>query len=170
VIRILLISCGKSKRDAASPARDLYTGGLFRAARAHAEALGHPWAILSARHGLVLPDQVIEPYEQRLSADRAEIWAGLVSAQSQTWAGMLGLRCRGPEAGNRCRIWDAATWEIHAGRDYTDPLMGRLTRSQWTVEAPLAGLQVGERLAWYKRAREAREPARKVDLFGAAAK
>ena len=169
-MRILLISCGKSKRDASSPAGELYTGGLFRAAAAHAEALGHPWAILSARHGLLLPGQLVEPYEHRLRADEAEGWAGRVAGQIQVWAPDLGLRCRGPEAGNQCRIWDPAVWEIHAGRDYTDPLMGRLTRSQWTVEAPLAGLQVGERLAWYKRAREAREPVRQVDLFGAAAK
>jgi len=36
-LTICLVGCGKSKLDRAAPAKDLYTGSLFRAARAFAE-------------------------------------------------------------------------------------------------------------------------------------
>ena len=36
--RIGLISCGKAKLAVAAPARSLYTGSLFKAASAYAEA------------------------------------------------------------------------------------------------------------------------------------
>ena len=54
----VLVGCVKSKLDHPAPARDLYTSALFRKARAHAEATGGPWFVLSAEHGLHLPNIV----------------------------------------------------------------------------------------------------------------
>lgn len=73
--RLAIVGCGRSKLPFATPARDLYTGNLFRAARAHVEAEGVRWLILSAYHGLLNPSEVIEPYdwtmaERRRSAGR----------------------------------------------------------------------------------------------------
>lgn len=61
-MRVGLIACGAAKGTASSVAADLYRGGLFRACRAYVEAVCDEWAILSARYGLVRPDDVIEPY------------------------------------------------------------------------------------------------------------
>ncbi len=44
-----------------SPAKDLYVSALFDKERAYAERTGIPWFILSAQHGLVAPDEVLEP-------------------------------------------------------------------------------------------------------------
>ena len=66
--KVVLISCGARKLDHAAPARDLYTGSLFKAARRAAETIAKEWGIISARHGLVLPDQMVRPYEQRLDS------------------------------------------------------------------------------------------------------
>jgi hypothetical protein len=52
-MKVVLVACGKSKRPEACPARELYTGTLFRKARAWAERHGDAWAILSARHGWI---------------------------------------------------------------------------------------------------------------------
>lgn len=62
----LIVGCGAAKLDRAAPARELYTGSLFRAARAYAERSGLPWRILSAEHGLISPDKVIEPYDRHM--------------------------------------------------------------------------------------------------------
>lgn len=71
-----VIPCGGGKLDRAAPARDLYTGSLFRHALVNVERLaamdvdeGRGPArvlILSALHGLVELDTVLEPYDQRM--------------------------------------------------------------------------------------------------------
>lgn len=80
-MRVGLIACCKTKLDHAAPARDLYCSPLFKACkqwiiganylrRDGVNPEDHPelcrvreWGILSAKHGLVMPDQVIEPYD-----------------------------------------------------------------------------------------------------------
>jgi cytoplasmic iron level regulating protein YaaA (DUF328/UPF0246 family) len=66
---LTIISCGKAKiwdRDFSSdtvPARDAYTGSLFRQCRRYAEAVpGERWLIFSAKYGLLLPRQLIQNY------------------------------------------------------------------------------------------------------------
>jgi hypothetical protein len=61
-----LVACGKAKLPHRAAARDLYTGTLFRLSRAYVERHCDGWAILSAKHGLVLPDWELEPYDETL--------------------------------------------------------------------------------------------------------
>lgn len=70
---LVLIACSARKLAHAAPAKELYQGDLFKKQRAWIEKAGHRWAILSAKHGLVQPDDIIEPYEQALkNMTRAE--------------------------------------------------------------------------------------------------
>lgn len=85
-MRVGLISCCKEKLDHAAPARELYKSDYFRKSMAWISKPGRvdEWAILSAQHGLVLPDQVIEPYDLNLSSQaRLQIarWADMVHEQ-----------------------------------------------------------------------------------------
>lgn len=50
---MIVIGCGKAKLDRAAPARELYTGSLFRMARRYAVASKRPWVILSGAHGII---------------------------------------------------------------------------------------------------------------------
>ena len=61
---LTLIGCGKQKVDHPAPAKDLYTGSQFKGARQAAEALGYPWAVFSAGHGVCDPDEVIDTYDR----------------------------------------------------------------------------------------------------------
>ena len=64
-----VIPCAGAKLDHPAPARDLYTGSMFRHTLAAAEALAEPGdriLVLSARYGLVDLDEVLHPYEQRM--------------------------------------------------------------------------------------------------------
>lgn len=72
VMVVALVGCGASKQDIAAAARDLYTGTLFRKAAAFADRFMDDWVILSALHGVVDPDTVVEPYNQRLSTRKSE--------------------------------------------------------------------------------------------------
>lgn len=68
-MRVGLISCCKKKLDHAAPAQDLYQSPLFKLSkqwitkRTGEHGRCQEWAILSAKHGLVMPDQVLEPYD-----------------------------------------------------------------------------------------------------------
>lgn len=63
--RVVVVPCGSAKQDRPAPAAELYVGPLFRSAFAAAERLAADGArvlILSARHGLVDPAAVLDPY------------------------------------------------------------------------------------------------------------
>ncbi len=63
---MVLIGCVKTKLGHGAPAKDLYVSDYFAKMRAYAEASGRPWFILSAEHGLVSPEEWLEPYERYL--------------------------------------------------------------------------------------------------------
>lgn len=133
---IYLVSCVSKKRAAPSPAKDLYRSEWFLRARRYVEATGSPWFILSAKYGLVPPDQVLAPYEQTLNtmgvADR-RAWARRVQAQMDH------------DLPHTQRI------VVFAGQRYREYLMAYLHRRGFTVEIPLEGLGIGEQLSWFGR-------------------
>lgn len=140
-LRIALIGCGAKKLDRAARARDLYVGPLFRAALAYAEAEEFDGIfVLSAKHGFVRLGDKLEPYDVALEG---------LSADERGLLGALVVRDLVHEpAGEPAEI------TLLAGEGYAALLDG----APWKVHAPLAGLQVGERLAWFKQQRE-EEPA-----------
>lgn len=69
--RVALVACSSKKAPVAVKARYLYQGNLFRLSVAWIERRSHVyrhWGILSAKHGLVLPDTVVEPYDMTLDS------------------------------------------------------------------------------------------------------
>lgn len=66
-ITICLVACCGEKTAESAMAQDLYVSPLFRKSRAWAEAHCDLWFILSAKHGLLEPRQVIEPYDLTLA-------------------------------------------------------------------------------------------------------
>jgi hypothetical protein len=86
---IYVIPCGGAKLDHPAPARDLYLGQHFRHALTNVERLAAldeqegrgpvRVLILSARHGLVELDTVLDPYEQRINAPGAVTAADLTA-------------------------------------------------------------------------------------------
>ncbi len=62
---IVLVSCVKTKQDRRCRAGDMYTSALFQKMMAYAQSLKPKRIfILSAKYGLLSPDDMIEPYEQ----------------------------------------------------------------------------------------------------------
>jgi len=81
---IYLVSCVSRKRERACRARELYVSDWFMKARAHVEATGSEWFIVSAAHGLLHPDERIAPYNVtllRMPAPARRDWAALVLEQ-----------------------------------------------------------------------------------------
>ena len=130
---ICLVSCVGRKRQAAAPAKDLYRSIWFVRARAYAEAVSSTWFILSAKYGLVRPDDVIVPYEQTLNTmaiSERRNWACLVQRQMDE------------------RMPNAVLIIVLAGWRYREFLLDYLRHRALTVAVPMAGLRIGEQLNW----------------------
>jgi hypothetical protein len=136
---LLLVGCGKAKADEPTRAADLYTGSLFKSRLAYVQARGGPWWIVSARHGLVSPDQVVFPYDLTLPSlpdlDRAA-WA------LQVVAAALDQVPDGTRIGD---VW----LELHMGFAYADPLRRVAAAVGANVSCPVQGLRVGEQRQYY---------------------
>lgn len=133
---LLLVACVKEKLSVPAAARDLYVSPLFRKEREYAERSGLPWFILSAEHGLVAPDEWLAPYERYLPDTPSSFrraWGMWVVERLTLLTGSLSGR----------------TIEIHAGSTYVDALRGPLATKGASPYEPLAGLGMGQRLAWY---------------------
>jgi len=120
---VTLIQCTDSKRDTPALARDLYDESrYFCRMRAWAEHRGNLWYILSAKHGLIAPTEIIAPYDER----------GLIEEQAS-------------EISRSLHNVGVETVHITAGRDYTSPLIPRLETFGMDVVNHFAGEPIGRR-------------------------
>ena len=120
-----------------APAKDLYTSALWQRRRRHAEASGRPWLILSAEHGLLDPETIIEPYDVALASvgvHQRRVWSqGVFGQLKQRFPSLAGI-----------------VFEVHAGAAYVESGLAALLRDAGaTVRRPIEGLLFGEQLAWY---------------------
>jgi hypothetical protein len=130
---VVLVSCVKSKLSGSAPARTLYTSPWFRKVRHIVEKSGARWFVLSARHGLVAPDDEIAPYDHTLNA------MGL--AERKEWASHV-LDKLFPQLSNEKRV------VVFAGRRYREFLVEPLRQRGIEVQVPMADLARGKQLAW----------------------
>lgn len=146
---IVLIGCVKSKRAFAAVAKDLYTSDYFAKMRRYAESSEATWFILSAEHGLVAPNDWLEPYERYLpdtSREYRRAWGATVGEQLDRAAGPL----------------DGKLIEIHAGAAYVESVEPILRSRGAEVRDQLRGLSIGRRLSWYLQQDNTRLPTQSV--------
>lgn len=132
----VLIGCVKSKQTSGALAKDLYTSVYFAKMRAYAESTGVPWFILSAEHGLVAPNDWLEPYECYLAK------SGL--AYQQEWGRKVAR-----QLGKAFGPLDGLIFEIHAGSTYVKTVDAAVSPKGARVIDQLKALPLGQRLAWY---------------------
>jgi hypothetical protein len=118
---------GSSGETAAGPVpvAELFRSAGFARAREHAVHSGLPWFVLSAKHGLLEPEDVVAPYELELG-DASTVYR---SAWGEWVAAQLGERVQ----------LEGATVEVHGGVDFAQPLRQPLARRGAALELPLPG-------------------------------
>lgn len=130
---ICLISCVKKKQSQNSPARDLYISSLFTKSRVYAERHANRWYILSAKYGLLEPDRVIAPYDLTLK--------DMGVREKRRWAdGVLPALLERTDPRDRLIFL--------TGKDYHQFLIEPLRDCGDTVQLPMEGLRMGERMHW----------------------
>ena len=144
---LILIGCSKSKLNHRRPAYLFYTGDLFQKQMSYAENILLPLnnyksdiMILSAKHGLIGVDKLVEPYDMSLNnfnAFERGHWARRVESQ----------------------IYDLSIDYDNiiflAGKNYREPLGSFLP---YKTEQPLKGLGIGEQKQFIKNALDNRKP------------
>jgi len=133
VVLVGLVGCGRTKAASEQPAKDLYLGTLFKWARAYAETFCDEWVILSARHGVLLPDELVEPYEQSISSMRL--------TEREAWGERAASYLNQSYRGLRVRYVGLAGWEYL-----------RHLRLQAPIDEPLSGKGIGERTKFLRDA------------------
>ncbi len=126
-----LISCSKTKSGHRDTARNMYASPLYRKSVLLAESWGLTFSILSAKYGLLHPDQVIEPYDLTLK--------GATKQAKREWAMKVDSQIRA--ATDRKLV-------ILAGDDYFSPLLEAGQKQPLSYLAPMQGLSLGNRLAF----------------------
>jgi hypothetical protein len=105
---VLLVASAGEVAAAPTTAADLFRSPGFTRARLLAEASGTPWFVLSAKHGLLDPADVVGPFDlqlgERTSAYRSA-WGEWVVAQ----------------LGERVSL-EGTLVEVHGGVDFAQPL------------------------------------------------
>ena len=134
--RIALVACVSKKNSTPMPAQDLYCSDWFQKASAYAMRVADEWYIVSAKHGLVAPDKVIEPYDETLNR--------MPAAAQRVWAK---------------RVLEDLDWILQpgdhvvilAGIKYRENLVGPICEMGCSVQVPMEGLGIGKQLRWLKQ-------------------
>jgi hypothetical protein len=144
-ITVGLVGCASQKLKRPAPARELYVSQLFKKASAYAELTCDRWYVLSAKHGLVHPDTILEPYDIRLGTNHRTTppihqWAAGVREQ-------LAVELAGLENVKLIAL---------AGEQYRVPVY----RGAWEYEIPMKGMGIGQQLGWLtERLSPGRQPS-----------
>lgn len=129
-----LVSCSNKKHTHTMKAKDIYSkSALFRRSSAYANSgLFDKWFILSAKHGLLLPEAEIAPYDLYLgdyNKDQRIVWGA---------GAFIKLRSLVP---------DGSKITILASKVYVDALTPYLV-NKFEVCTPLKSKRIGEQLQW----------------------
>jgi len=110
---------------------------LFRKAYSYATKNYDFVAILSAKYGLLFPDDKIEPYDLTLNT--------MNSAQRRRWAEKVFSQVK-----SKLSLSEFDKVFFHAGKRYREHLIPKLQDIGIHCEVPLGHLGIGKQMKWYK--------------------
>jgi hypothetical protein len=131
----VLVSCVGAKRSNSCAARDLYTSVWFLKARRYAENYGTNWFVLSAKFGLLLPGEIVAPYEMTLNT--------MPPSERRQWALKVFEQIRQQHV--------YKTVEILAGGKYRSYLAPLMEKDGYKITVPMEGLGIGQQLQWLSK-------------------
>ena len=141
--RLVVVPCGLAKiwdkepGRGPTPAREAYTGAPFVVNRAYAERHGDAWAILSAKHGFVAPDEPIPgPYNVTFKRRSPEVIPAATLREQ--------VRAR--------RLDRYETVIGLGGREYQAAIRAAFEGTPVRLTFPFAGLPIGRMMQAIKRA------------------
>lgn len=111
---------------------------LFRKAYSYAIKNYDFVAILSAKYGLLFPEDKIEPYDLTLNDMNAR--------EKKEWTKKVFKQMK-----SRLKLKDFTNVFFHTGKKYRENLIPKLENLGIRCEVPLKRLGIGKQKAWYKK-------------------
>lgn len=148
--RIALIACTKTKAAHAAPAAMLYRSPLFRKSLLYAMSNADRVYIISAKYGILAPDEIVDPYELSIKQ--------LKKHQKGEWI-------RKVESSLKNIISKKDQALVLAGAEYTKPMLRPLREIGCTVRTPLAGKSLGSRISWLRSENREAELVSQIKSF-----
>lgn len=147
----ILIGCGREKLLSAAPAAELYTSQRFQGCLQLARTLSAPFAILSAKHGVVPPDRILDPYDLNI--------VELESAKRRKWAQSVIKTLQSKIAGKRVVML--------ATSDYLKPILDLASERGQQLEfvTPWSGFEKPDVMGWLLQANRMAERIRDLRRF-----
>lgn len=136
--QITLVACVSRKLEYPAPAAELYQGQWWTAAKGFAQMRPGSWYALSARHGIVEPNQVLDPYDETL--------IGKPKPERIRWAERVIEQLHKIAA-------PGAEVTFLAGRKYREfviPALVTTPEELWTARVPAAGLNIGQQVQFFR--------------------
>lgn len=118
------------------PARHLYCSDWFKKASRYAQCISDQWFILSAKYGLVHPDQVIAPYDKtlhKMSTTQRRIWARKITPNIKKM------------------LFPGDKVMFLAFQKYREHFIKPVEDMGCAVKIPMEGLRIGEQKHWLKQ-------------------
>jgi hypothetical protein len=138
-MRIALVGSSRKTQSYSCTAREMYSASpRFCKAFAWCRAQYDKVYILSPRHGLLDPEDLIEPCDMQLST--------MTKKARAQWAGMVAFQVHREIEENR--IHEVELIALHASRKYRRCLTGHLEAIA-PCEFPLEGMEIDEQLDYY---------------------
>lgn len=147
---VCLVACTSRKGDQPATAEFIYRSPLFSAARSYAERRGDQWFILSAKHGLLSPEDVIAPYNESLLNQS--------DAQRQAWAA-------GVHKAFVSRVPPGGRVIFLAGSAYRSYLAPAFEAEGRETAAPMSALGIGSQVAWLQKVESEYARLSHIDRF-----
>ncbi len=142
-----LVACTSRKGLYPAAAASLYRSPLFDGAKWYAQERCDSWFILSAKHGLLRPDERIDPYDESLNQ--------MNESQRAAWAQRI-------YASSTKLFKEAEDVVFLAGDAYRSHLQPPFEKDGRRTAEPLSTLGIGRQVAWLQKL--VREKTRLKDL------
>lgn len=142
--QVAIVACSKMKLDRPAAAGNLYTSALFKKSFALAELLYDDALILSAKHGVLAMDTVIEPYDVTLK--------GMTHTQHCEWADRVTRQLKDRYTPESSLLWSDYEFIVFGGEAYWC-LLGTTMKTKCAWPEGLGG--IGGVLRWLNQQYEA---------------
>lgn len=135
-MNVALISCTKLKQNYKCRADEMYLPStLFSKAKTYITKQDYDmWFILSAKYGLLLPSEIIDPYDLTLN--------NMKSKEINEWSNRVY---------NKLMEYKINQVDFYAGEKYRKYLIPLLEQNNVICNIPLKGLGIGQQLQFYTK-------------------
>jgi hypothetical protein len=135
MVKIGLLATARKKEEQPAPAKEFYKSPLFRKTVQYAEQHYDRFYFYNAKDGLLLPDQIMEPYDVSIRT--------FSISEKREWAKNV--------VHDLIKLETTVNYQLylHGGRVYRDFIEPELECNRITYEVPLKGMGIGQQLAWY---------------------